>query len=38
MTTEMKDDKACIKYRVMSVKQTAAPDELTEGNWYRYVK
>lgn len=37
MTTELKDSKTGIKYRVMSVKKTATPEGLPDGNWYRYV-
>lgn len=37
MTAELKDSKNSVKYRVMSVKKTATPKGLPEGNWFRYV-
>ena len=38
MTTEFKDSKIGVHYRVISVKKTATPEGLPEGNnWYRYV-
>jgi hypothetical protein len=37
MTTELNDRATGTKYRVMSVKKTATPDGLPDGDWYHYV-
>jgi len=37
MTIELKDSKTGVQYRVISVKKTATPEGLPEGNWYRYI-
>ena len=37
MTTEEKDSKTGVQYRVMSVEKTVTPKGLPEGDWYRYV-
>ena len=37
MTTQLKDSKSAIQYRVVSVKKTDTPKGMQEDNWFRYI-